>query len=510
MSNLPNDIESVKLYSNEYVSNTTLNRPLARLYANDEYLEAIIRSYINKPILPFIDRLYPSKPMGTEVSKQWMIGDARTDRAITFNLTLDDGENFRYSTFKILSNENSHIAISETFHETPNIVSLINIEIFIDDEEKIILKLLSTNSSPIKIVGEITTTLPKRITASDASRYAWYIDQNPYLFAGYHSHNNLEMLDLIEKTVLPEDKYKYLNKHGEYSEILLNHPTEHNHQNYELLDKLLDDNGEHPATVFNNLKTSGNGESFLANDGEYYHGNIHTHSNISALNVVEIGGSSQNFLNQAGTYSNIDLGLIHGHINKSDLDLITNNLSGNISVLNNLINTGTTEDNLYLSSTGDYIEIHKFENQTQLDTIESTGMLSDKLFYLSKNGSYEHVGDKHEHSNKTYLDSIGLHSEDKYLNGKGVFVSISDSVPCGGIIQYSVDFTTFPDPPERFIWCNGGEIERALFTELYEVIGITHGNGDGSLTFNVPEITNLNTVAGAEIRYMIKYTNRNI
>ena len=508
MSNLPNDIESVKLYSNEYVSNTTLNRPLARLYANDQYLEAIIRSYINKPILPFIDRLYPSKPVGTQVEKSWMVGDAITDRAITLNITLDDGDNFRYTTYKILNNDENHIAISETFHESPHIVSLIETEVFIDDDNKIILKLKSTNPLPIKIVGEVTTTLPKRITASDASRYAWYLDQNPYLFAGYHSHNNLEVIDKLEISTLDEAKYKYLNLQGEYTEIILNRPTEHNHANYDLLAALDTTPGEDNTIVFKNLKTSGNGESFLSNDGTYHHGNIHSHNNISALNNIESGGSVFNFLNQAGTYSPINVSLLHEHTNKGDLDLITNNLSGNIDILNNLKNTG--EDTYFLNETGEYSYLHTFANQDFLDTIQHTNMIGDKSYYLSKHGNYEYIGDRHSHSNKTILDSIGVHSKTKYLNGEGVFVEIPDTVPTGTIVQYSVDFTVFPDPPPRYFWCQGASIERALFTELYEVIGITHGNGDGILTFDLPEIDSINTVSGKEIRYMIKYTNRNI
>jgi len=39
---LPNILEQVKVFPNEYIDNVTLNRPFGRLYTNDEYLYNLI------------------------------------------------------------------------------------------------------------------------------------------------------------------------------------------------------------------------------------------------------------------------------------------------------------------------------------------------------------------------------------------------------------------------------------------------------------------------------------
>lgn len=41
--------------------------------------------------------------------------------------------------------------------------------------------------------------------------------------------------------------------------------------------------------------------------------------------------------------------------------------------------------------------------------------------------------------------------------------------------------------PPGFLLCNGQAVSRSEYAALYAVIGVTHGNGDGVTTFNVPD-----------------------
>jgi microcystin-dependent protein len=43
-------------------------------------------------------------------------------------------------------------------------------------------------------------------------------------------------------------------------------------------------------------------------------------------------------------------------------------------------------------------------------------------------------------------------------------------------------------PPASWDYCDGGELRRDLFPELFNVIGVTWGSGDGSTTFNKPDL----------------------
>ena len=58
------------------------------------------------------------------------------------------------------------------------------------------------------------------------------------------------------------------------------------------------------------------------------------------------------------------------------------------------------------------------------------------------------------------------------------------SLPTGSIISYP---STAP-LPDGFLRCDGSEVSRDVYSQLFAVIGTTYGSGDGSTTFNLPNI----------------------
>jgi len=42
--------------------------------------------------------------------------------------------------------------------------------------------------------------------------------------------------------------------------------------------------------------------------------------------------------------------------------------------------------------------------------------------------------------------------------------------------------------PTGWLFCNGQEISRSTYSDLFDLIGVTFGGGDGSTTFNVPDL----------------------
>lgn len=66
----------------------------------------------------------------------------------------------------------------------------------------------------------------------------------------------------------------------------------------------------------------------------------------------------------------------------------------------------------------------------------------------------------------------------------------------GTIFAYSANET----PPEGALICNGAEISRTTYKLLFDIIGTTYGEGDGSTTFNLPDLTDRvlqgSTIAG--------------
>ena len=78
----------------------------------------------------------------------------------------------------------------------------------------------------------------------------------------------------------------------------------------------------------------------------------------------------------------------------------------------------------------------------------------------------------------------------KMLYTKGITIdgaqfSPSDYVlPTGSYIQFAGS-----QAPAGFLVCNGGAISRTTYSALFAVIGTTYGSGDGSTTFNLPNLT---------------------
>jgi phage-related tail fiber protein len=56
-------------------------------------------------------------------------------------------------------------------------------------------------------------------------------------------------------------------------------------------------------------------------------------------------------------------------------------------------------------------------------------------------------------------------------------------MPIGAIIAYAG--STLPD---GWVWCDGSAISRTDYATLYASVGTSFGVGDGSTTFNVPDL----------------------
>jgi len=78
---------------------------------------------------------------------------------------------------------------------------------------------------------------------------------------------------------------------------------------------------------------------------------------------------------------------------------------------------------------------------------------------------------------------IALH----YGNLSNVIASIQEQLtngnPSGAVITFAGSTA-----PSGYLKCNGAAVSRATYAELYAVVGDTYGNGDGSTTFNLPEL----------------------
>ena len=78
---------------------------------------------------------------------------------------------------------------------------------------------------------------------------------------------------------------------------------------------------------------------------------------------------------------------------------------------------------------------------------------------------------------------IGTFSANQETN-ETINIEVPDALPTGSYIQFAGS-----QAPAGFLVCNGGEISRTTYSALFAVIGTTYGSGDGSTTFNLPDLT---------------------
>ena len=58
-----------------------------------------------------------------------------------------------------------------------------------------------------------------------------------------------------------------------------------------------------------------------------------------------------------------------------------------------------------------------------------------------------------------------------------------EGIPTGTIVPWSTGSV-----PTGFLECDGSAVSRSTFSGLFAVVGTTYGAGDGSSTFNVPDL----------------------
>lgn len=64
---------------------------------------------------------------------------------------------------------------------------------------------------------------------------------------------------------------------------------------------------------------------------------------------------------------------------------------------------------------------------------------------------------------------------------KNIF--LDDNTPVGAIMPYGGD-----SDPAYWLICDGRAVSRTAYAELFAIIGTTYGMGDGSTTFNIPDL----------------------
>lgn len=70
------------------------------------------------------------------------------------------------------------------------------------------------------------------------------------------------------------------------------------------------------------------------------------------------------------------------------------------------------------------------------------------------------------------------------------------ALPPGTVMAYAG--ATLPGPTGTFFFCQGQAVSRTTYAALYAAIGVTYGSGDGSSTFNLPDMRSRSPICAGQ------------
>lgn len=73
--------------------------------------------------------------------------------------------------------------------------------------------------------------------------------------------------------------------------------------------------------------------------------------------------------------------------------------------------------------------------------------------------------------------------------GSGSWSSLTATIPVGTVCDFAG-----PNPPVGWLLCYGQAVSRSTYSVLFSVLGTVYGAGNGSTTFNLPDLRDLTTV----------------
>ena len=155
--------------------------------------------------------------------------------------------------------------------------------------------------------------------------------------------------------------------------------------------------------------------------------------------------------------------------------------------INNLVCKGTLSVAGAVSLDGGAVTIN--ESSADVDfRVESNGN-ANAIFV---DGGNDRVGILNG-SPSVALDVTGAVTASGTITGNlfsGSGEDIKDTVPTGGVIMagFSTEPTKSDDSTKRYLLCNGQAVSRSTYSALFTAISTTYGTGDGSSTFNVPDM----------------------
>jgi len=192
-------------------------------------------------------------------------------------------------------------------------------------------------------------------------------------------------------------------------------------------------------------------------------------ADIEDTDLLEVGRPS--IKNFKLTWANLRLAVIN---------FLSDILLGKEDVSNKKIDLTDNSDTFYVSQKAVKTAIDskqdKLVSGTNIKTINSNTLLGSGNVEVPQN--LDDLLDIPEHPGVA----------DKILNTKSSGYEWVDRPTDFGIIGEIKLWTSDTLPSAKWLICNGAAISRTTYSALFNLIGTTYGAGDGSTTFNIPDL----------------------
>ena len=114
-----------------------------------------------------------------------------------------------------------------------------------------------------------------------------------------------------------------------------------------------------------------------------------------------------------------------------------------------------------------------------------TTAVDDHAIFISEGSGNWRCVNYQRKTGKALIDNIPSQTgnSNKYLTTDGSTLSWANAVPAGMITAWPT-----ATAPTGYLECDGSAVSRTTYSALFAVIAETYGNGDGSTTFNLPDL----------------------
>ena len=149
----------------------------------------------------------------------------------------------------------------------------------------------------------------------------------------------------------------------------------------------------------------------------------------------------------------------------------------------NFIGTTDTQDLVFKTNSSEQIRVANTTNNVGIGT--ATPNASAKLDITSVTQGFAMPRMTSAQRKAIVSPIVGLEVYDTNLKGYYTFDGTWD---CSNNPAGTVDYFANITAPRGYLECNGQAVNRITYAELFAAIGTLYGVGDGSTTFNVPEL----------------------